>query len=288
MQDLAVSIDDTVAEDVDLDMCSPTAVFADGSKVELKQVSVAEYRAICAKPAGSSSSNVKWTGQHKISHHKLTVTSKADRSLLVVMTEQGAQILQLKVFWFGDEGDAKSVATAFEFMTSIAKRYENDVIKKDDLYAERDNELASRGIHKGKRPSNAKSKATALKKPAAAPTEPHPSEGSKAQRKRPAAEQIAKTEKDSQDVKQEAEEEKESKPKGLQKKSTAAKRMPKKRPSVAQLHKTEKQAAAVEEEPEEKKPLNKENKSAKKKRMSAMSDDMPSPTEDLMDEMHRM
>ena len=184
LQDLAVSIDDTVAEDVDLDMCSPTAVFADGSKVELKQVSVAEYRAICAKPAGSSSSNVKWTGQHKISHHKLTVTSKADRSLLVVMTEQGAQILQLKVFWFGDEGDAKSIATAFELMTSIAKRYENDVIKKDDLYAERDNELASRGIHKGKRPSNAKSKATALKKPAAAPTEPHPSEGSKAKKKK--------------------------------------------------------------------------------------------------------
>ena len=83
---------------------------------------------------------------HKISHNKLRVAQKSDRTPLVALVEQSKQILQLKAAIFDNEDPAKAMQLAIEFMTGIAMDYVDDQVAVSDIYAHRDKLLGEKNL----------------------------------------------------------------------------------------------------------------------------------------------
>ena len=91
-----------------------------------------------------------WEGTHCTTNHKVRVAQRTDRSLLMVIYEQARQICQVRVDAFDKNmseqvqrlpADHPVIVMAGEFMTTIAKDFCEDKIKKEDLLEARKTRL---------------------------------------------------------------------------------------------------------------------------------------------------
>ena len=147
-----------------------TAVWKDGMKKGIDELTVGEWKAMqnASKDSRGGGSNQVWTAEHRITKHKLKVTTKADRSPLAVLEEQGKQVLQVGSKLFPGD-DKQQIASALQLCTEIAKAYSDDKIKKSDLYLRRDERLLAMGLAtRGKKRAASGGKQPLKKKPAAA------------------------------------------------------------------------------------------------------------------------
>ena len=103
-----------------------------GETTEVQQITVAQYREILSRSRAERAP--LWEGMHLATTHKLEIRQRADRFLLLSMTEQGKQILQVRVDRFGDaaeignnrqtvENDNAAVQRALAFMKPLAEEY---------------------------------------------------------------------------------------------------------------------------------------------------------------------
>ena len=84
------------------------AVWADGTTHKIMHITVADAREIISGGGKRSCypAEVVWSGEHGVTHHKLTVKRRADRGLLMSLYEQEAQVCSVKVEWVGPEAHA--------------------------------------------------------------------------------------------------------------------------------------------------------------------------------------
>lgn len=121
-----------------------SGLFQDGTKHIIDQCTVEKFCSLRTSARAVPPTQF-WTGEHGVLHHRLTVTTKADRGLLAIVEEQGKQICQVRVALFGGE-EEMHIKQSCEIMTEIAKSYSQDKIQKADLYKVRDSYLKERGL----------------------------------------------------------------------------------------------------------------------------------------------
>ena len=134
------------------------AVWADGTTHKIMQITVADAREIISGGGKRSCypAEVVWSGEHGVTHHKLTVKRRADRGLLMSLYEQEAQVCSVKVEWVGQkhtplEPESKVAEDkAGEMMTIVAKEYAANKLETDMLYKRRDELLEQANICKRK------------------------------------------------------------------------------------------------------------------------------------------
>ena len=139
----------------------------DGQELEVGEVTVDMWKhwQDLIDQKQNHKSEVLYAGEHKNTHHAITVRRRVDRDLMVSLYEQGKQRLQIPVWKFaldGEETEGKDAeARAGEFLREIAIRYAAGTLTVKELYAERDKKLVEYFGNKTVR-------RTPLKKPAAA------------------------------------------------------------------------------------------------------------------------
>jgi hypothetical protein len=124
------------------------ATWFDGMVYEVPNFTVSEFK---AKSAGTvkPSAGVLWCDEHSISHNKLTLSQRVDRSLLLSLWEQSRQILQVRLDAFGPIGSQKQqleesdpiLLKALDFMKGIAVDYKTGKLQRSDLKKARDEAL---------------------------------------------------------------------------------------------------------------------------------------------------
>ena len=133
----------------------------------MEMLTVEAFRATQKQPASTSSADkakLWWVGEHATTHHRITVTLRADRRPIISMLEQGCQVCQVHVDNFlGNFEEQKAVA--FDFMKEIAMAYCSNKIKKDELFTARGDKLISMGLD---RPMKGKKRGSLMKKPSGA------------------------------------------------------------------------------------------------------------------------
>lgn len=127
-----------------------SAVWPDGHNVKIDACSIGQYKALQATTT-SSKSNVWWSGEHKHTHHRVSVESLKDRTLLMIVTEQSRQICQVHVKSFAKDGEApegkEAQQTAADFMVTLAKEFVDDELKNaNDMKKKREERMAEMGI----------------------------------------------------------------------------------------------------------------------------------------------
>ena len=128
-----------------------TAVWPDGATVKLADCTVGRYKELQKKDLTSSKSNEWWSGEHKVTHHKVSVESCKDRTLLMIVTEQSRQICQTHVMSFAKDGEepegGEAQKRASEFMTTLAKDFIDDKIKTaEEMKRVRTERMTSMGL----------------------------------------------------------------------------------------------------------------------------------------------
>ena len=129
------------------------AKWPDGFVGELP-VQISYLKGLQRKSGGGNQSAVGmenvWEGTHCTTNHKVRVAQRTDRSLLMVIYEQARQICQVRVDAFDKNmseqvqrlpADHPVIVMAGEFMTTIAKDFCEDKIKKEDLLEARKTRL---------------------------------------------------------------------------------------------------------------------------------------------------
>ena len=145
----------------------------DGSTLPIKGITVGMLRKHGAVKRGSVNPPMDWTS-HEVSGHDLAVCQKIDRKLLMIVTEQNRQVLQVNVACFGELEKEKVrlpfghvvMEKARAFMKDIMTDYAGNLFGRADLKHVRDERLAKLGLRA--RPVSVK------KKPAAAPVSKRP------------------------------------------------------------------------------------------------------------------
>ena len=132
--------------------CPPSgpmlARWPDGSTHDVSELSVQEYQEIKRSRGTGKKDPVKhWEGEHKTTHHLLSISPKPDKNgvRLMILREQRKHILQVNCVFFDNE------EAAHDFMKEIAERYAANEIMKNDLKSERNKRLDK--IKKDKAPS---------------------------------------------------------------------------------------------------------------------------------------
>ena len=114
-------------------------------------------------------------------HHKLSISQRLDRSLLISLYKQSRQVCQVRADVFADisaedqrsqrPADHPAIVAGVAFMAAIGQKYATGELKKGDLFAERDRMMKDKfpeAITKRKMiPSSTKDDESPLKKPAA-------------------------------------------------------------------------------------------------------------------------
>ena len=80
------------ADDADSPALFASAAWPDGDVHEISQVTKADLKSWLAG-AKSNSSNGYWSDEHVVTHHRLAVRRRADRTLLVALFEQHRQVV---------------------------------------------------------------------------------------------------------------------------------------------------------------------------------------------------
>ncbi len=152
----------------------PVAVWEDGHEHTMDTMTVAEYTSVADGRKSKCDPTVLWSGSHCVSHHKLTIRTRPDRSMLVVLFEQQKMILGVRTHLFCGEGEKPEsegpIAKAFEIIKQVADQYSNNLIQAEKLYHTRDEILMQKGI------SVRQVGQKAMKRPAAASVEKDPVE----------------------------------------------------------------------------------------------------------------
>ena len=116
----------------------------DGDKHLVTDITVAQYRErLQGRQNTQALVGHAWELEHTVTKHKLHVAKHQNRSVLVLLYEQCAQVCQVKVSTWGDETSDECLKAALEFMTEIGQKYAKDELKKDELYKYRDQKLKS-------------------------------------------------------------------------------------------------------------------------------------------------
>mmetsp|Transcript_47526 Transcript_47526/g.146849 ORF Transcript_47526/g.146849 Transcript_47526/m.146849 type:complete len:183 (+) Transcript_47526:3-551(+) len=118
----------------------PEARWSDGATWSVSTITNAECRQLTASRQSGGESECLWEGSHIISHHRVQFKKKPDRGMLVVITEQGKHIFQVKAKVFN------SIADAGVFTQRIAEQYCENKIEKCGLQAARN--LAPKSMDK--------------------------------------------------------------------------------------------------------------------------------------------
>ena len=116
----------------------------DGDEHLVTDITVAQYR---ERLQGRQNTQARvghaWELEHTVTKHKLHVAKHENRSVLVSLYEQCAEVCQVKVSTWGDETCDQCLQAALEFMIEIGQKYAKDELKKDELYKYRDQKLKS-------------------------------------------------------------------------------------------------------------------------------------------------
>lgn len=120
------------------------AVWTDGHQQRVQGMMCIEYETLGKQRQDPSE---MWVGERASNHNKLTVARKQDRSMLIILKEQGKQILQVNVKAWGPEDDEASIKKAGEFMITIAKVYANGMVEPGQaLKSFRDGQMKLQGL----------------------------------------------------------------------------------------------------------------------------------------------
>ena len=125
--------------------CEMVAEWHDGMKASVPGLTKSRYDEFHKAKAARSSSFLFGTASSD-TYHTITVLHKAARPWLIAITEQGKQILQCRMDYFGPVANQKellpkddpTLETATQVFAKIAKRYASGMIRKCELYEARD------------------------------------------------------------------------------------------------------------------------------------------------------
>ena len=137
------------------------ASFADGSQATIPFTTAELKQTTAPRERAKNAANDFYIMEHAESHNRLRVALKLDRTPLMVLWEQGQQILQVKVSFFDRGDDDKANTEAAAFIKNIADEYCAGKLAKTELRAQRDKLLQSLPKHK----TAMKTKAPITKKP---------------------------------------------------------------------------------------------------------------------------
>ena len=180
MADLEMSLPITV-DPGDEDSAVLKAKFHDGFESQVPDMLVGAYRLGRRNSKGSKASAVLWEAVQAGTHHKLIMSQRLDRSLLISLYEQSRQVCQVRADVFADisaedqrsqrPADHPAIVAGVAFMAAIGQKYATGELKKWDLFAERDRMMKDKfpeAITKRKMiPSSTKDDESPPKKPAA-------------------------------------------------------------------------------------------------------------------------
>ena len=188
------------------------AKWPDGSELYVPGITVKQFNAMLTREVKlQTGTGILKSLTHKLSKQLVSVQQRVDRKLLIVIFDQGRQVLMINMDLFGpvvnhhvqELPDSVTLVKAVAFITKIADRYAAGEIAKDDLKAVRDKMLIdegliapssrnSSGVGKARQPI-VKTQTDSEGKPKAAVKDPAPKEGkSKAVVKDPAPKAVAK------------------------------------------------------------------------------------------------
>ena len=113
-----------------------TAEWEDGMIRQLPQLTVAAYRS--QEAVATPEVAALWQGEHHRSHHKLAVRTKANRGQLMVLFEQGKQVLGVRTALFttkvGEDGEGEcATRKAAECVIKVSERYAKGQLAKDKV-----------------------------------------------------------------------------------------------------------------------------------------------------------
>ena len=147
MADMEMSLPITV-DPGEEDSAVLKAKFHDGFESQVPDMLVGAYRRGLRKAKGSKASAVLWEAVQAGTHHKLIISQRLDRSLLISLYEQSRQVCQVRADIFADisaedqrsqrPADHPAIVAGVAFMAAIGQKYATGELKKCDLHTERD------------------------------------------------------------------------------------------------------------------------------------------------------
>jgi hypothetical protein len=103
-----------------------------------------------------SAADLLWQGEHHASHHRLTISQRTDRQLLLSMYEQSKQILQIRMSLFGVlplpqpatiPRGSEILAKAVAFLKPLAESYASGaIVDVAELKKRKDEKVAALGL----------------------------------------------------------------------------------------------------------------------------------------------
>lgn len=148
---LALQCDETEPESAPV-----IARWPDGHEHSVPGLSMGKLRGARVIGGDKRSAGILWSMQAKDTKHTIAIIQKVDRHLLLALTEQARQILQLRMSDFGPVPDESrqlprgndTLASAVHFLTQIGKDYASGIVEKQNLKSLRDDLLLSLGWRK--------------------------------------------------------------------------------------------------------------------------------------------
>ena len=139
----------TVASDAD-DSDLVRIAFGDSDTVDLEWLTVGQLRSRMRQDQKPPTNVPLFEGTHKVTHHKIRVTQRVDRSLLMQITEQNKMVCMVKMSMFGRienehaqvESDHPACVGASKLLVPIAKAFCDGSLSREELYQARDASLA--------------------------------------------------------------------------------------------------------------------------------------------------
>ena len=118
------------------------AVFDDGTNWKVTDVTYDDYKqSLREAPSHAQGSGVFWNGEHQVSHKKVTVRTRVDRTLLVsIYEETKTQILQVRADMFDN------VDLAGAFMVELAEEWVKGKLSQHELKQMRNERLKQRDL----------------------------------------------------------------------------------------------------------------------------------------------
>ena len=110
-----------------------TAVWRDGMKKEMAEITVGEFKQREAAQDKEGQNRIGWSQVHPVTKSLIQVKPRADRNPLVSLYEQGCQIAQVRTQGFHDHDPKKQQEGAMKFLTDIAIMYCRDFLDKDNI-----------------------------------------------------------------------------------------------------------------------------------------------------------
>ena len=109
-----------------------------------------------ARAMRKAAPDLLWQGEHHASHHRLTMSQRTDRQLLLSVYEQGKQIMQIRMSLFGElplpqpatiPRASEIVQKAVAFLQPLVEGYASgSIVDIAELKKQKDEKIAAQGL----------------------------------------------------------------------------------------------------------------------------------------------